>query len=94
MQKCRAFIFPSYFEGFGIPPLEALAAGAKVIISDSSCLPEIYGNAAHYIDPENPNVDLNALLTEEVSSAAPILEKYTLKNTAARLYKVICELNK
>ena len=94
MQKCRAFIFPSYFEGFGIPPLEALVAGAKVIISDSSCLPEIYGNAAHYIDPANPNVDLNALLAEEVSSAATILEKYTLKNTAARLYKVICELNK
>ena len=94
MQKCRAFIFPSYFEGFGIPPLEALAAGAKIIISDSSCLQEIYGNAAHYIDPANPNVDLNALLAEEVSSAAPILEKYTLKNTAARLYKVICDLNK
>ena len=92
MQNCRAFIFPSYFEGFGMPPLEALAAGASVIISNATCLPEIYGNAVHYIDPTNPNVDLNALLAEHVTSPAPLLEKYTLKNTAARLYKALCDV--
>ncbi|MGP1458365.1 MAG: glycosyltransferase family 4 protein [Treponema sp.] len=92
MQKCRAFIFPSYFEGFGMPPLEALAAGAQVIISNAACLPEIYGSAAHYIAPANPRIDLNALLKESVTPPAPLLEKYTLKNTAARLYRAVCEV--
>ena len=53
MQKCKAFVFPSYYEGFGIPPLEALSAGARIIIARSASLPEIYGNAALYIDAYN-----------------------------------------
>lgn len=43
MQNCRAFLFPSLYEGFGIPPLEALALGAKVISSDAASLPEVLG---------------------------------------------------
>src|SRR5205807_74027 len=40
------FAFPSFFEGFGIPPLEAMACGAPVITSNTSSLPEVTGNAA------------------------------------------------
>ncbi|MBP5284479.1 MAG: glycosyltransferase family 4 protein, partial [Treponema sp.] len=46
MKKCLAFVFPSYYEGFGIPPLEALSAGARIIVSDAASLPEIYGLSA------------------------------------------------
>lgn len=45
------FIYPSFYEGFGIPPLEAMACGAPVISSNTSSLPEVCADAALYIDP-------------------------------------------
>ena len=47
----RLFIYPSVYEGFGLPPLEAMASGVPVIVSNLSCLPEVCGPAATYIDP-------------------------------------------
>ncbi len=47
------FVFPSVYEGFGIPPLEAMACGAPVICSNSSSLPEVVGDAAISVDPLN-----------------------------------------
>ena len=49
----RLFVYPSFYEGFGFPPLEAAACGTPVIVSHSSSLPEIMGDAALYIDPFN-----------------------------------------
>jgi len=46
-----AYVFPSLMEGFGLPGLEAMNHGAAVISSNATCLPEIYGDAAHYFDP-------------------------------------------
>lgn len=50
-EHCSAYVFPSLSEGFGLPGLEAMAHGAPVVSSDATCLPEIYGEAAHYFDP-------------------------------------------
>ncbi len=47
------YVHPSLFEGFGLPPLEALKHGIPVVSSNRSCLPEILGEAAIYVDPEN-----------------------------------------
>ena len=63
MKNCKAFVFPSYYEGFGIPPLEALSVGAKIIVGNAASLPEIYKTSAAYIDPYNPECDLSELLT-------------------------------
>ena len=52
-ENCRAYIFPSLSEGFGLPALEAMAHGAPVVSSNATCLPEIYGDAAHYFNPED-----------------------------------------
>ncbi len=92
MKNCKAFIFPSKFEGFGIPPLEALSVGAKIIVSNASCLPEIYGNAAVYIDPYDTNVNLNELLSKTTSGEKEVLEKYSFKHSAEKIYADLCEL--
>lgn len=50
-EHCAAYVFPSLSEGFGLPGLEAMVHGAPVVSSNATCLPEVYGDAAHYFDP-------------------------------------------
>jgi glycosyltransferase involved in cell wall biosynthesis len=49
----KVFVFPSLYEGFGLPPLEAMAHGTPVVTSNGSALPEVVGNAALLVNPEN-----------------------------------------
>jgi glycosyltransferase involved in cell wall biosynthesis len=49
------FLYPSTYEGFGLPPLEAMASGVPVVVSSSSCLPEVCGSAALYCRPDDPD---------------------------------------
>jgi glycosyltransferase involved in cell wall biosynthesis len=51
--RAAAFVFPSLHEGFGLPPLEAMAHGTPVVSSNVSALPEVLGEAALYVNPEN-----------------------------------------
>lgn len=73
-QNCAVYVFPSLAEGFGLPALEAMAHGAPVASSNATCLPEIYGDAAHYFDP----TDIQAM-------ADAINEVVTDKNLANNL---------
>jgi glycosyltransferase involved in cell wall biosynthesis len=50
---CEVYVFPSFMEGFGLPPLEAMRHGAPVASSRASCLPEVLGKAALYFDPSD-----------------------------------------
>lgn len=56
-----ALVFPSRYEGFGLPPLEAMACGAPVIASNSSSVPEVLGPAAVYFSPQSVDSLMNAL---------------------------------
>lgn len=51
--KASVFVYPSIYEGFGLPPLEAMAHGCTVVASNTSCIPEILKDAAIYIEPLN-----------------------------------------
>ena len=57
----RVFVFPSLYEGFGLPPLEAMASGTPVITSNVSSLPEVVGDAAMLIDPYQPDAIAGAM---------------------------------
>lgn len=66
------FIFPSIFEGFGLPPVEAMACGAPVALSGAASLPEAGGEAAAYFDPADPEhmaTVIDALLSDSVRRA-------------------------
>lgn len=52
-QNALAYVFPSFYEGFGLPPLEAMAHGLPVVSSDKASMPEILGDAALYFDPDD-----------------------------------------
>ncbi len=89
-RECKAFIFPSIHEGFGIPPMEALSQGAKIIVANTTCLPEIYQGCAIYVDPYDTNVDLDKLLKDnKVDDSNKVLERYSWKESALKLYKLI-----
>ncbi len=65
-RRATAFIFPSLFEGFGLPILEAMACGTPVICAHSSSLPEVGGQAVAYFDPQSPT-DLVRVITQLLS---------------------------
>lgn len=54
-QHASLYVFPSFYEGFGLPPLEAMTHNIPVVSSCKSCLPEVLGNAALYFDPQSTN---------------------------------------
>ncbi len=58
---CDAFVFPSLYEGFGLPPLEAMAAGAPVVCANTASLPEVVGDAALLVNPRDVGELANAI---------------------------------
>ena len=74
---CEFLIFPSLYEGFGIPVLEAMSIGKPVLCSDRTSLPEVAGDAALYFDPRNPQamVDCIEKITTDISLRGALVEK-------------------
>jgi glycosyltransferase involved in cell wall biosynthesis len=62
-RKAEIFVYPSLFEGFGLPPLEAQAAGCPVLVAEAGALPEIFAGSALFCDPDEVN-DIAARMTQ------------------------------
>ena len=79
--RARAFLFPSLYEGFGLPPLEAMAHGTPVLTSNVSSLPEVFSQAALLVNPENVfdiARGIRQILTEQVLREALVHRGYEL----------------
>lgn len=84
------FVFPSLYEGFGLPPLEALSCGCPVIVSDRASMPEICGKAVTYFDPELPEEIGQAILRKlKLSRADRILEQEIKRIVSFRWHEAI-----
>ena len=74
MQRASALVFPSLYEGFGQPPLEAMACGCPVASSNAGALPEVVGDAARLFDPHDPAAIAAAVL-DLLADPAPWRER-------------------
>jgi glycosyltransferase involved in cell wall biosynthesis len=96
-KNASLFVFPSLSEGFGLPPLEAMARGLPVASSNSTCLPEILGNAAIYFNPLDINDMANQIkkaLSDEnlreslIQKGFEQIKKYSWEKMAKETLKI------
>lgn len=83
-EHCQVYAFPSLSEGFGLPGLEAMAHGAPMASSNASCLPEVYGDAAHYFNPFDVS-DMARAISDVLDDAA--LRQQLIVNGKAQAHK-------
>lgn len=93
VENAKALIYPSLYEGFGLPPLEAIACGTEAIVSNATCLPEIYQNYVYYIDPYDLDVSIEDVYRQTIDPSSGLLNKYSWKKAAMQLWETIekCE---
>ncbi|MCF7795221.1 glycosyltransferase family 4 protein [Patescibacteria group bacterium] len=102
-RNALAYVFPSLYEGFGLPPLEAMSYDCPVVSSDQSSLPEVLGDSALYFNPYN-NIDMyekikkiikNKYLRKELVEKGKLqINQYNWFSSAYSTYKLYLDINK
>jgi glycosyltransferase involved in cell wall biosynthesis len=91
-------VFPSLYEGFGLPPLEAMACGCPVLCSNAASLPEVCGDAVLYFDPYQPKdiankmemlIHNHLLRTELVEKGRARAHRFTWEKSAEQVINII-----
>ena len=99
--NAEAYVFPSLMEGFGLPGLEAMGYGTPVISSNATCLPEIYGKAAHYFNPYDTSSIASAIekvlsdedLRNQLTKAGyKQIKKYSWKKMAQQTHAIYAKV--
>ena len=92
-RTATAFVFPSFYEGFGLPPLEAMSEGCPVISSSASVMPKVLGPSAEYFDPKDVQSLSDAIIrvvysdernAELIRVGREWIKRYTWKDCADR----------
>jgi len=100
-QEASIYIFPSKYEGFGIPPLEAMANHCPVLSSNAASMPEILGEAAIYFNPENKESMIKAIrITENKEKTESLIrkgieqvKKYSWLDCSKKTLRIINDIN-
>lgn len=97
-KNATAFIYPSLYEGFGIPPIEAMAFGCPTIVSNTTSLPEVCGSAAYYVNPYDINdiaLGMKTLLQDDILRKELIekgyerIKLFSWKTSALKIVEII-----
>lgn len=100
-QRASVFFFPSQYEGFGLPVLEAMACGTPVVTSETSSLPQVAGTHAYYCSPDDARDMADALrraltdpeVDERCSTALDYAQEFTWSNTAAEYSRIFVDIH-
>ncbi len=102
-QHALVFAYPSFFEGFGIPPLEAMACGCPTLVSNTTSLPEVCGDASVYVDPYDTDSIRDGLMSiigdvalrnQLVAKGYKQIKKFSWKQSAEQVNLLVDHLNK
>jgi glycosyltransferase involved in cell wall biosynthesis len=97
-KHASCFVFPSFYEGFGLPPLEAMCCACPVIVSNSTALPEICGDSVLYCDPKSPEslaksikyiLESESLKKELSIKGLDFVKRYSWRKSAIKTFEVI-----
>ncbi len=100
--KASLFVFPSFFEGFGIPPLEAMACGCPCVVSNVASLPEVCGDAAYYVNPydiDDIARGIEKVLTDEnlrqtlIKKGFENVKRFSWENSAKKIIEIVDKLS-
>ena len=92
-QHCRAFLFPSVFEGFGMPPIEAMLFGAVVITTDRTCIPEVTQDKANYVKDPYDVQEWIKVMQDPVNRIAEMdFTVYDQQRLTRQYYKVLTKM--
>jgi glycosyltransferase involved in cell wall biosynthesis len=98
--NARGFLYPSLYEGFGIPPLEAQACGCPVLVSNTSCLPEVFNDSALYCDPfsiDSIKSGMLSLLDEDTRKSLQIrgqenVKRFSWEQSALNISNILLKM--